>query len=161
MCSLFIDNHGGLLLLITKIGHTIYIVNGFHLCKWINTICYQRNPNITWFFFKVRPIFIHIAKSRTICRHSDNIILNSVLGMVIHKLHYVFAPEQSLQTWNDGNITKNILRHLFCYFVYTISTYMTFRTFCCKFMLIIIYNMVIKACMNCFIMHSNLFHDGR
>ena len=110
MCSLFIDNHGGMLLLIKNRPHH---VNGFHLCKWINIICCQRNPKITCFFFKVRPLLLHISKSGTICRHSDNIILTSVPGMVIHKLHYVFALEQSLQTWNDGNIMKNLLRHIF------------------------------------------------
>ena len=68
-------------------------VNGFHLCKWINTICCQINPKITWFFFKVRPLFLNISKSSTICRNSDNIILTSVPGMVIHKLRYVFALE--------------------------------------------------------------------
>ena len=107
------------------------------------------------------PLFLNISKSSTICRHLDNIILTSFPGMVIHKLRYVFAPEQSLQMWNDGNIMKNLLRKLFCYFICTISTYMTFQTFCCKFMLIIIYNMVIGACMNCSILHSNFFHDVR
>ena len=118
-------------------------VNGFQLRKCISTICCRRNPKITWFLFKVRPLFLHISKSRTICRNSNNIILTSIPGMVIHKLRYVFATEYSLQTWNDGNIMKNLMRHLFCYFIYSISTYMTFWTFCCKFMLIIIYNMVI------------------
>ena len=108
-----------------------------------------------------RPLFLHISKSRTLYRHSNNIILTSIHGIVIHKLRYVFAPEQSLQMWNDGNITNNLLRNLFCYFICRISTYMTFRTFSCKFMLIIIYNMVIGAYMNFFILHSNFFHDGR
>ena len=102
------------------------LVNGSHLCKWINTIRCQRNPKITWFLFKVRPLFLHISKSRTICRHSDNIILNYVPGMVIHKLRYVIAPEQSLQTWDDGNITKNLVRHRLFYLICSISTYMKF-----------------------------------
>ena len=97
----------------------------FYMFKWINTICFQRNPKITGFFFKVRPL-LHISKCRTICMHSNNIILNFVPFMVIHKLCNVFSPKQSLQTWNDGNITKNLVRHLFCYFIYSISTYMTF-----------------------------------
>ena len=123
-------------------------VNRSLLCKWIDTVCYQRNPKIIGFFFKVRSLFLHICKWRTIYRNSNNIILTSVPCMVIRKLRYVFSPEQLLQTWNDGNIMKNLLRHLFCYFICSISTYMTFQTFCCKFMLIIIYNMVIGACMN-------------
>ena len=123
--------------------------------------CPVCGPKIKGFFFKVRPFFLHISKCRTIYRNLNNIILTYVPSMVIHKLCYVIAPEQLLQRWNDGNITKNLLRHLFCYFICTISTYMTFWTFCYKFMLIIIYNMVIGTCMNCFIMHSNLFHDGR
>ena len=158
MCSLFVDNHGGMLLLITKIGHIMQTdlisANGL-------TPYYQRNPKITKFFFKVRPFFLHISKCRIICRHSNNVILTFVLCMVIHKLRYVFAHEHSLQTWNDGNIMKNLLRHLFCYLISSISTYLTFHTFYCKFMLIIIYNIVIGACMNCFIMNSNFFHDGR
>ena len=105
----------------------------------------KQNPKITRFFFKARPLFLHISKCRTICRHSNNIILTSVLGMVIHKLHYVIAPEQSLKMWNDGNIVKNLMRHLFCHLICSISTYMKFQTFCCKLMLIIIYNMVIET----------------
>ena len=92
-------------------------VNGFHLCKWINTICCQINPKITGFFFKVRPLFLHISKCRTICRNSNKIILTSVPSMVIHKLRYVIAPEQSLKIRNDWNITKNLVRHLFCYVI--------------------------------------------
>ena len=113
------------------------------------------------FFFKVRSLFLHISKCRTMCRNSNNIILNFVPSMVIHKLCYVIALGQSVQMWNDGNITKNLVRNLFCYLISSISTYMTFQTFCCKFMMIIIYNMVIGAWMNCFIIQSNLFHDGR
>ena len=108
-------------------------VNGYHLCKWINTICCQINPKSTWVFFKVRPLFLHISKSITIYRNSDNIILTSIPRMVIHKLCYVFAPEHSLQTWNDGNITNNLAMQLFCYLICSISTDMKFQTFCCKF----------------------------
>ena len=68
---------------------------------------------------------------------SNRWILDRNVVVVIHKLRYVFAPEHSLQTWNDGNITKNLLRHFLCYLISLISTYMTFRTFYCKFMLII------------------------
>ena len=136
-------------------------VNGFHLCKWINTICCQRNHKIRSFLFKVRSFFLHISKCRTIFKNSNNIILTSFPNMVIHKLRYVFAHKHSLQTWNDGNIMNNLVRHLFCYLIFPISTYMKFQTFCCKFMPIIIYNMVIGECMNFFIMHSNIFHDGR
>ena len=114
-----------------------------------------------WFFFKVRTLFLHISKRKTICRHSNNIILTCVPGMVIHKLCYVFSLEQSLQTWNDGNITKNLLRHLFCYFICMASTYMTFWTFCCKFMLIIIYNMVIGTCMNCFFIQISFMMEDK
>ena len=159
MCSLFIDNHGGMLLLIKK--NRSHHVNGSHMCKWINMICYQINLKIMRFFFKVRPLFLHISKCRTICRNSNNIILNSIPCMVIHKLRSAIAPEQSLQTWNDENIAKNLVRHLFCYLIWLIYTYMSVCTFCCKFILIVIYNMVIEPCMNCFIMHSNLYYDGR
>ena len=101
-------------------------VNGFHLWKLINTIYYQRNPKIMWFFFKVRPLFLHIPKYITICRNLNNDILTSVPCMVIHKCFYVFALEQSLQTWNSRNIMKNLARHLFCYLICSISTAMTF-----------------------------------
>ena len=59
--------------------------------KWIDTICCQRNPKITRFFFKVRPFFLHISKCRTICRNSNNVILNSVPCMVIHKFVLCFC----------------------------------------------------------------------
>ena len=136
-------------------------LNGSHLCKWINTICWQKNPKLMGFFFKVSPLFLHISNCRTICRYSNNIILNYVPCMVIHKLHYVITLEQSLQMWNDGNIMKNLMRNLFCYLICSISTNMTFQTFCFKFMLFIIYNMVIRACINCFILYSNFFHDDK
>ena len=134
-------------------------LNRYLLWTWIDTIFCQRNPNITRLFFKVWPFFLHISKCKTICKHLNNVILTYVPCMVIHKLCYAIAPEQSLQIWNDWNIMKNFVRHLFCYLICSISTYMTLWTFYFKFMLFIIYNMDIGVCINCFILHSNLFHD--
>ena len=81
------------------------------LSKWIDTIRCQRKSRITRFFFKVWPFFLHVCKCKTICGHSKNIISTSIPYMVIHKLCYVFAPKQSLQAWNNGNIMKNLTRH--------------------------------------------------
>ena len=133
----------------------------FHLFKWIDTICCQRNSSIMRFLFKVWPFFLHVCKCRTICRHSKNIISTSISCMVIHKLCYVFAPKQSLHAWNNGNITKNLVKNLFCYVICSLSTDMTFWTFCFKSMFLIVYKMVIMTCINCFILHSNLLYDDR
>ena len=108
------------------------------LSKWIDTIRCQRKSSITRFFFKLWPFFLYVFKCRTICGHSKNIISTSIPCMVIHKLCYVFAPKQSLQAWNNGNITKNLTRHLFGYLICSVSTAMTYRAFCCKLILIII-----------------------
>ena len=136
-------------------------VNRHYLTKWIDTVSFQWKPNIMSLLFEKWSCFLDVPKCITIYRHLKNTNSTFFPCMAIHKLCYAFALEQSLQTWNNGNITKNLARNLFCYLICSISTYMTFHTFRFKFILIIIYNMVIGACMNCFIMNSNLVHDGR
>ena len=87
-------------------------LSGSHLCKWIDTI--YKNLN--------------------------NVILTSVSCMVIHKLCYVFSPKQSLETWNYGNIKKNLVGKFIYCLIGSISINSTLREFqlCC--MLSIIYN---------------------
>ena len=111
MCSLFIDIQWCMLLLIKK--NRPHWVNRPKLSEWINTVSCQWNPNIMRFIFEICPFFLNFPKCRTIDKHSKNTISISVTCMVIHKLCYDFTPEQSLQTWNYENTTKNLLRHPF------------------------------------------------
>jgi hypothetical protein len=109
---------------------------------------------------KIGPYLFDVPKYRTIYMNSKNIIFTSVSYMVIHKLCNSLAPEQSLQTWNYWNMTKNLLRHLFCYLIGSISIDLTLWKFHSQCILSIIYNMIIQTCINSLILHSNIFHNG-
>lgn len=135
-------------------------VNIPKLSKWINTSSCQWKPNIMRFIFKSWPFSLNFPKCTTIRRNSKNTISTSLPCKVIHKLCYAFAPEQSLQTWNYGNMTKNLSRHLFCYLIGSISTNLTLQELCFWCMLSILYNMIIRRCIYSLILHSNVFHNG-
>ena len=158
MCSLFIDIQGGMLLLIKK--NRPHWLNRPKLSEWINTVSCQWNPNTTRFIFEICPFFLNFPKCKTIGRHSKNTISTSVTCMVNHKLFYAFILEQSLQTWNYGNMTKNLLRNPFCYLIGSISIDKTLQTFGFWSMLSIIYNIIIRTCIYSLIIHSNVFHNG-
>ena len=134
-------------------------VNRPKLSEWINIISCQWKPNITRFIFEICAFLLNFPKCITIGRHSKNTISTSITCMVIHKLCYDFTPEQSLQMWNYGNMTKNLSRHPFCYLIGSISTDKTLQTFCFRSMLSIIYNMIIRTCIYSLIIYSNVFHN--
>jgi hypothetical protein len=112
------------------------------------------------FIFEICLFFLNFPTCITIGMHSKNTISTSITCMAIHKLFYAFTPEQSLQTWNYGNMTKNLSRHPFCYLIGSISTDKTLRTFGFRSMLSIVYNIVIRTCIYSLIIHSNVFHNG-
>ena len=116
-------------------------------------------PNITRFFFKNWSSFFNVSKCITTWRHSRNTIFTYASCMVIQKLCNALAPKQSLQTCNYRNMTKNLLRHLFCYVIDSISIDLTLWAFRFRCILSIIYNIIIQTCINILILHSNIFHN--
>ena len=110
---------------------------------------------------KLARYFLDIAKWSAIYRHSHNTIFTSLPCTVIHKLFYVFALEHLLETWNYGNMIKNLTRHLICYLIGLISTNFTLRAFkiCC--IMSIIYNIIIITSINGLIFHSYIFHNEK
>ena len=130
-----------------------------NLSKWIETISYQWKSNITRVIFKNWQFLFDFLQCKTICRNSKNTIFTFVLCVVIHKMCYTLAPEWSLETWNYGNITKNFARDLFCELIISTSTNFTLWAFVFWCIMPIIYNMIVRTCINRLILHSNFFHN--
>ena len=113
------------------------------------------------FFFKNWPSFFDVPKCRTIYRNLKKTIFTSFICMLVHKLWSVFAHDKSLETQNYGNMMKNLVGHLICYLIGSISSNSTLRAlhFCC--MLSKIYNIIVRTWINRLILHSYIFHNGR